>query len=190
MLRLLALLCLLAPSLAPTAQAQAPRWPLDTVPIDPTQVGVTATLHLTRAGATVTTLDQGEAPVADAAACEARFEGALRGYRRRFGMRRSAGGATEHGGTGALDARVVAAASLPVSRLAALVTSSGYSGWARRIALVVAMRDDQEATLPVAFVDRPDRAGVVVSGSATFQALVDAIARVAPTRRVAVHVRR
>jgi hypothetical protein len=132
-------------------------------------------LRLTQGGAFVTT-DSSEHVVSSAAAVNDAFDGFLRGYRRRFGLRRDrTTGALVHGGTGSMEVTLVADASLPLGRLRDLAGVPGYAHWERVLTLAVETPAG-EGRVPFMLTTMRAEAQVELPAMATFQGLADALA--------------
>lgn len=161
-----------------TARAGLPRW-IGALPVTAPAQGTTARLRLRADGATVSS-GEGERAVADADAAAREFDAALRGYRRREGLRRDPGtGELVRGGYGALVVTVAADASLPLARLRDLARGDTYSQWTATLVLA-ARAGDAEVAAPFAL--RPRDGALRIRATATFQDLADVLSRADASR--------
>lgn len=155
------------------AGAGLPRW-RGAPPVAAAAAGTTARLWLRADGAAVSS-QEGERAVADADAAAREFDAALRGYRRREGLRRDPStGELARGGNGTLEVTVVADASLPLARLRDLARDDTYSQWTATLALS-ARAGDVEVAAPFAL--RPRDGALRLRATATFQDLADVLSR-------------
>ncbi len=156
-----------------------PRWPRRELPTKRASPAIEGQLRLTPGGAFVTT-DGPERAVSSAAEMNEAFDGFLRGYRRRFGLRRDrATGALVHGGTGSMEVTLVADASLPLGRLHELAGVPGYADWERVLVLAVETPTG-EGAVPFVLTTTRAEAQVELPATATFQSLADALANRPP----------